>query len=172
QKIANYNIYLSGESSRDDFYFPALFCDFIKYDKMAEYEITEDSIKRAIFFSIKEEDILKYLKKYHLKPASHVLTTIHQWYDKNGSFYYLAGTVFFSNSPEKGKIISKLIHNKLIKAFEIEENRVFLIPEEEKAQFFQFLDNSHINYYQKEISQSSSIEQQASIVDLHFLLDQ
>ncbi|OHD72973.1 MAG: hypothetical protein A2355_06990 [Spirochaetes bacterium RIFOXYB1_FULL_32_8] len=61
----------------------------------------------------------------------------------------IEGTLFFCETEEKGKIISKLIENGLVNAYEMKPNSIFLIPNTEKNTFFDFLDKSKITYYEK-----------------------
>lgn len=146
---SNYCIYLNSDSTGDDFYYPALFSEFIKYNKLVEYEITENSIRRAILQGLTINDITDYLGKYKINLQANVDTTIRQWFEKNGSYYYVSGTVFFCESVEKGKIISSLINKEMLSAFELKKNQVFLIQENQKSDFLGFLEKTGISFYEK-----------------------
>ena len=128
---------------------PALFSDFKKYNKIVEYEITEFSIKRGITIGVTIENVLNYLNSFNIKVSKNVETVIKQWFDKHGSFFYSSGTFFFCQNIEKGKIINSLIEKGMIKAYEIKKNEIFLISEENKKQYFEFLEKAGINFYHK-----------------------
>jgi|GEM_PF-1224850 len=146
---SSFNLYINADSARSDFYFPALFAEFIKYNKVVEYEINEYSIKRSVFNGIEIDDIMEYLNKFKIKITKNVETTIKQWHDKYSSYYYTHGTLFFCKTPDKSKLIKTLIKKGAVKAFEIKKDEVFLIPEDNKEDFFNFLNKSDINYYEK-----------------------
>ncbi|OHD19808.1 MAG: hypothetical protein A2086_13735 [Spirochaetes bacterium GWD1_27_9] len=154
---SNFNLYINANSNDKDFYIPALFADMIKYNKIVEYEITESSIKRGILFGFSFDFFINYLKQININLSANVEATIKQWFDKYNSFFYITGTLFFCETEEKARIIKTIIENKVIKAYEVKKNEIFLIPEEEKLSFFNFLTKSGINYYQKDLTKEQEI---------------
>ena len=128
---------------------PALFADFVKYNKIVEYEITELSIKRGIANGVVIDEVLGYFNSLSVNISKNVETVIKQWFDKYGSYYYAVGTFFFCKSTDKGKLINTLIKKGMIKGFEIKKDEIFLIKDEDKENFFGFLEKSDMNYYQK-----------------------
>jgi hypothetical protein len=95
------------------------------------------------------ERFSSYLANNQVTLPQNVDSTISQWFEKHGSYYYATGTVFFCNSKSKAKIINDLIENKYIKAYELKKDEVFIIPDDQKDDFFRFLDKSGINYFYK-----------------------
>jgi len=154
---SNFNFYINANSISKDFYFPSLFADFIKYNKIVEFEITESSIQRGINEGIILQDILDYFNNFNLQVSNNVETTIKHWFDKNASFYYATGTIFFCDNKEKGKIIKTLIKNGLIKAYEIKKDEIFIIPENEISNFFSVVTKAGINYYKKDIIKDKTV---------------
>lgn len=146
---SSFNFFINADSSIKNFYFPSLFCDFQKYNKIVEYEITEESINRGVKHGLLLSDVMNFFTSLNIKVPSNVESTLRQWFDKHASFFYSSGIHFFCQSKEKGKIISSLIEKGLIKALQIKEDEVFLIPEEEKKHFFNFIEKSGIYYYEK-----------------------
>ncbi len=159
---SSFNIYMNSNSIREDFYFPALFSEFIKYEKILEYEITEDSIKKAVHYGITVDDIFNYFNSINITVSKNVETTIKQWFDKHGSYFFAKGIIFYCQTKEKGKFINSLVNKGLIKAYEIKIDEIFIIPDEEQDIFFKFLENSGINYCEKKpinkINKFESIE--------------
>ncbi len=143
---SSYNFYINADSAIKNFFLPAFFADFVKYNQIVEYEITENAIKRCARYNIVLEEIIKFFKDYGMDVPKNVETTIGQWLEKYGSYYYTNGLVFICQTPEKGRIINTLINKGLIKAYEIKKNEVFLIPEDDKIIFFNFLEKSGIYY--------------------------
>jgi hypothetical protein len=156
---SNFNLYINANSLSNDFYLPALFADFVKYNKIVEYEITENSVRRGVIAGINYATVLEYFNKFGIQISGNVETTLKQWFDKNASYYFVSGTLFFCDGEEKGYIIKTLIKNGMIKAHEIKKDEVFLIPEEEKNNFFSVIDKSGINYYQKDILKEKKVEE-------------
>ncbi len=146
---SNFNFYINANSTRKDFFIPALFSNFVKYNKIVEYEITEYSIKRCITIGLSLEDILSYINDLNITISKNVETVIKQWFDKYASYYFSSGTFFFCKNQEKGTLINSLIKKGMIKAYEIKKNEIFLIKDEDKEKYFSFLEQSGINYYQK-----------------------
>ncbi|MBN2544393.1 MAG: hypothetical protein JXB50_01265 [Spirochaetes bacterium] len=146
---SSFNFFINADNLRKDFYFPAMFSDFIKYNKIVEYEITEYSVKRGVINGLVLDDVLDFFNSFSLKIPLNVETTLKQWFDKYASYFYSTGTHFFCQSREKGRLINSLVEKGLIKAYQIKENEVFLIPDEHKEQFFSFIEKSGIDFYQK-----------------------
>lgn len=170
QTYSNYSLYIHSDSTTSSFYVPALFSNFTKYDKIVEYEINEHSIKKAILNGLTREDVGNFFKTHSITLSPHVETTLTDWFNKYGSYYYVSGTVFFCETKEKGKIISTLIENKMIKAYEIKKNQTFLIPEEEKARFFSFLEKSSISFYEKKPKKPSPASDNNQNIDIEALM--
>lgn len=162
---SSFNIYVNAESMNERLFFTALFADIKKYNKLVEYEINENSIKRSILNGLDFDKILDHLKNNNMKISKNVETTVKQWFDKQASFFFTHGTVFFASSKDKGKLISKIAQKGLIKVFEIKENEVFLIPEENKKSFFDFLNKSGINYYSKQ-PKAANLDYEINISDI------
>lgn len=170
QTYSNYSFYLHSDTTADNAYFPALFSEYKKYDRVVEYDITEQSVKKAILNGLGWDDVKEFFDAAEITLSPHVETTLTGWFNKYGSFYYVTGTVFFCETKEKGKIISKLIESGMIKAQEIKKDRTFLIPEEEKAHFFSFLEKSSINFYEKKTKKPSAGTELSTTVDIESLL--
>ncbi len=148
---SNYSIYISANFNDEDVYILPFFSRFVKYDKITEYEINEESIKRFVEAGFEYKDIISFFNKNKLSFSSGVEQTIKQWVDKYGSFYFVNGTLFFCENEEKFKLIETLIDNGAITAYEVKKNEVFLIEEQDKKTFFDFLDKSGIKYYEKNV---------------------
>ena len=146
---SSFNFYINANSKRKDFYMPALFSNFVKYNKITEYEITEFSIKRSIILGLTLEDIFNYINSLNINMSKNVEAVIRQWFDKYASYYYASGTFFFCKNPDKGVLINSLIKKGMIKAYEMKKSEIFFIKEEDKEKFFNFLEQSGIDYYQK-----------------------
>lgn len=146
---SSFNFYINANSRRKDFYMPALFSNFVKYNKITEYEITEFSVRRSIILGLTFEDIFNYINSLNINMSKNVEAIIKQWFDKYASYYYASGTFFFCNSPDKGTLINSLIKKGMIKAYEMKKNEIFYIKDEDKERFFNFLEQSGIDYYQK-----------------------
>ncbi len=156
---SNYTIFVNSDATSDNLYKPSLFSDYIKYDKFAEYEISPHSVKRAVYNGYSFKDFKDFISQFDITLAPNVDTTISQWFDKFGSHFYVTGTIFFCETQEKGKIISKLIDNNMVEAYEIKKDSVFLIPEGKSKIFFDFLEKSGITFYEnrpKKIKKSVS----------------
>jgi hypothetical protein len=156
---SNFNLYINSNTTNHDYYVPSLFANFVKYNKISEYEISEASIRRGVISGFSYVNVQEYFKKHNIKVSANVEKTIKQWFDKHASFFYTTGTILFCEGDEKGKIINTLIKNKMVKAYEVKKNEVFLIPDEDKTAFFAFLEKSGINYYKKEYVRNSSIRE-------------
>ncbi len=139
--------YITSECDETDFYLPAIFGNLLKYNRVIEYELSEDSVKKAIISGFTFEDIMEYFNKHNIILSENVKTTLRQWADKYGAYYYAEGTIFICSTEEKGKLISDIIESGFSTAYEIKKNEIFFIPEEEKTNFFGFLEKSGINYY-------------------------
>ncbi len=146
---SNYSIYINSDTTEPDFFKNAIFSNLVKYDKVAEFEINDISIKRSIHSGFAYSYFLDFVKDHSVELTSNVESTIKSWYEKHSSYYMIEGTLFFCETEEKGKIISKLIENGLVNAYEMKPNSIFLIPNTEKNTFFDFLDKSKITYYEK-----------------------
>lgn len=151
---SNFCIYQSSDAIGADSFFTALFSEFKGYDSLVEYEITGESIRNAVINNISYDDVSTFLKDKTSKEenselSTNVLQTIQQWFEKYGSYFFLDGTVFFSNFIEKGKVISTLIENGMVNAIEIKKHTVFFVPKEEKTKFFNFLKKSDIEFCDK-----------------------
>ncbi len=166
---SNFNIYINSNSTDIDFFFPSLFSDFVKYNKIVEYEINENSIKKGVISGITYRLLESYLKKYNVELPSNVEQTIKLWFDKHSSFYYASGTMFFCENEEKGELFKSLIKNKVVNAYEVKKDTVFLIPENEKEKFFDFLQKSGITFYHKEFLNDEQVKVD-NIVDVNELL--
>ena len=83
--------------------------------------------------------------------------------------YYTTGTVFFCNTKAKAKIIQNLIDNGYVKAYELKKDEVYIIPEEDKDDFFRFLDKSGINYFSKEPNIRKAIKRN-KVLDMESVL--
>lgn len=167
---SSFSFFINADNINEDFFLPAFFADFIKYNKVIEYEITENSIKRAIINGYNLEDIINYFEKYEIKIPKNVETTITQWFDQHASFFYSNGIHFFCQTKEKGKLINSLIAKGLIKAYQLKTNEVFLIPEEEKENFFNFIEKSGIYYYNRK-PMKTAIEVNEKILNINQLLN-
>ena len=166
---SNFNIYINSNSNEADFYYPAMFSDLLKYNKIVEYEINENSIKRGVICGVTYSSMEDFFKRHNLELPSNVEQTVKMWFDKHSSFYYASGTMFFCENEEKGELLKTLIKNKVVNAYEVKKDTVFLIPEEEKSIFFEFLEKSGVNFYHKEFYKKLEV-QEKSIVDLEKLL--
>jgi hypothetical protein len=166
---SNFNLYLNANSVSKDFYFPCLFADFIKYNKIVEYEITESSVKRGVVAGIGISEVFDYFNKFGIQLSNNVETTLKHWFEKNGSFYFVSGTLFFCEGEEKGKIIKTLVKNDMIKVYEIKKNEVFLIPEEEMTNFFSVINKTGISYFKKDIIKEKILNE-PKIYDMKKLL--
>jgi hypothetical protein len=142
----SFNVYINADTRNPNYYLLSFFADIIKYNKISEYEITENSIKRCSRYNITIENIRDFFKAYKIELPKNVETTIQQWFDKYGSYYYTSGTIFFCQTTEKGKIISSLIDKGFIHAYQIKKDEIFLIPEDSKKEFFEFLGKTGIYY--------------------------
>jgi len=162
---SSFNIYVNSDSKSDRYFFTVLFADMKKYDKFVEYEINENSIKRSILYGIDIEKIVDHLKNNNLELPKNVAATVKQWFDKQASFFFTQGTLFFANSKEKGKLISTIAEKGLIRVYEIKKDEVFLVPEEEKENFFKFLKKSGISYFAKQ-PKAANAESKKNIVDI------
>lgn len=166
---SNFNIYVNSNSNESDFYYPAMFCDFIKYNKIVEYEINENSIKKGVISGVTYRSMEDFFKKYNIELPSNVEQTVKMWFEKHSSFYYATGTMFFCENEEKGELFKTLIKNKVVNAFEVKKDAVFLIPDDEKEIFFDFLEKSGVNFYHKEFYKKFEAEK-GTIVDIEDLL--
>ena len=146
---SSFNFFINADSARPDFFMPALFADFVKYNKITEYEITELSIKRGIANGVVIDEVLDYFNSLSVNISKNVEAVIKQWFDKYGSYYYAVGTFFFCKNADKGKLINTLIKKGMIKGFEIKKDEIFLVKDEDKENFFGFLEKSDMNYYKK-----------------------
>ncbi|HOV15120.1 MAG TPA: hypothetical protein PK771_12600, partial [Spirochaetota bacterium] len=142
---------------------------FLKYNKIVEYEINENSIKKGVISGITYSSMENYLKKNNVELPGNVEQTIKMWFDKHSSFYYASGTMFFCENEEKGELFKTLIKNKVVNAYEVKKDMVFLIPEPEKDKFFEFLEKSGVTFYHKEFFNDLQI-QNDKIVDLDDLI--
>jgi len=149
---------------------PSLFSNFIKYNKITEYEISEYSIKRSITLGLTLEDIFNYINSLNITMSKNVEAVIKQWFDKYASYYYASGTFFFCKSAEKGILINSLIKKGMIKAYEIKKNEIFLVKEEDKEKFFNFLEQSGIDCYEK-IARETYKKEEVKIVKIKSLLE-
>ncbi|MBP5706164.1 MAG: hypothetical protein J6W76_02680, partial [Spirochaetales bacterium] len=148
----NFNLFMNASALRADQYVPVLFADMKNYNSIVEYEITENSVRRGVINGYTYDSFCKFLKDNDVVLPQNVDSTISQWFEKHGSYYYTTGTVFFCNTKAKAKIIQNLIENGYVKAYELKKDEVYIIPDEDKDDFFKFLDKSGINYFNKEPS--------------------
>ncbi|MBQ3923454.1 MAG: hypothetical protein II707_09165 [Spirochaetales bacterium] len=146
----NFNLFMNASTLRSDQYVPTLFADMKNYNSIVEYEITENSVRRGVINGYTYDSFCKFLKDNNVVLPQNVDSTISQWFEKHGSYYYTTGTVFFCNTKAKAKIIQNLIENGYVKAYELKKDEVYIIPEEDREDFFRFLDKSGINYFNKE----------------------
>lgn len=167
---SSFNFFINSESSRKDFYFPALFCDYKKYNKIVEYEITEESINRGVKHGLLFDDVINFFNSLSLKIPKNIETTLHQWFDKHASYFYSQGLHFFCQNKEKGRLISSLIEKGILKAFQIKEDEIFLIPEEEKINFFSFIEKSGIYFYEKRPIKNIA-EKEMKPLNINFLFE-
>ncbi|HOJ65205.1 MAG TPA: hypothetical protein PLE45_12385 [Spirochaetota bacterium] len=147
KSFSGFVFYINSMCDDSDFYIPAVFGNMLKYNIYIEYELNEESVKKAIVAGMTLQDIMDYFNRHNIVLSKNVETTLKQWADKYGAYYYAEGTIFICNTPEKGKLISELIDSGFATAYEIKKNEIFFIPEEEKSRFFSFLEKSGINYY-------------------------
>ena len=152
---SNYSIYINYDFNDNDIYLLPFFSRFVKYDKITEYEITEESIKRFVEAGFEYKDITNFFDNHKLLFSSGVDQTIKQWVDKYGSFYFINGTLFFCENEEKFKLIETLIENGAVIAYIVKKNEVFLIKNDDKKAFFDFLDKSDIKYYEKNVEKKN-----------------
>ena len=146
---SNFAIYTNSCNTDCDYYLCALFSEFIKYDKITELEINDRSICRAIQNGYTFEQFEEFVMQHSVNLGTNVSTTIKEWFSRHNSFFYVEGTVFFAESLEKGKTISKLIESGTIKAYPIKKDSVFLIPDEAKELFFSFMSRSNFTFFEK-----------------------
>ena len=146
----NFNLFMNASALRADQYVPVLFADMKNYNSIVEYEITENSVRRGVINGYTYDNFCKFLKDNDVVLPQNVDSTISQWFEKHGSYYYATGTVFFCNTKAKAKIIQNLIENGYVKAYELKKDEVYIIPDEDRDDFFRFLDKSGINYFNKE----------------------
>ena len=146
---SNFAIYTNSANTDSDYYLCALFSEFVKYDKITELEINDRSICRAIQNDCTFELFEDFILQHSINLGSNVSTTIKEWFSRHNSFFYVEGTVFFAESLEKGKTITRLIESGTIKAFPVKKDSVFLIPDEEKELFFSFMSRSKFTFFEK-----------------------
>lgn len=146
---SNFSIYINSSSTDENFFKSAVFANFVKFDKVSELEINDLSIKRAINSSFNYSNFTDFVKHQNMELTPNVEKTIRDWFEKYSSYYLIEGTVFFCETEEKGKMINQLIEKEFIFAHEMKENSIFLIPEEEKERFFDFLNKSKLTFYNK-----------------------
>ena len=146
---SNFAIYTNSCNTDCDYYLCALFSEFIKYDKITELEINDRSICRAIQNGYTFEQFEEFVMQHSVNLGTNVSTTIKEWFSRHNSFFYVEGTVFFAESLEKGKTISKLIESGTIKAYPIKKDSVFLIPDDAKELFFSFMSRSNFTFFEK-----------------------
>ena len=157
---SNFAVYTNSCNTDCDYYLCALFSEFVKYDKITELEINDISICRAIQNGCDYEQFENFILQHSVNLGANVSTTIKEWFSRHNSFFYVEGTVFFVESPEKGKTISRLIENGTIKAFTVKKDSVFLIPEEEKDLFFSFMLRSNFTFFEKKPSKKPEDKKQ------------
>lgn len=145
----NFAIYTNSCNTDSDYYLCALFSEFIKYDKITELEINDRSICHAIQNGCTFEQFEDFILQHSINLGSNVSTTIKEWFSRHNSFFYVEGTVFFAESREKGKTITRLIENGTIKAFPVKKDSVFLIPDDQKELFFSFMSRSNFTFFEK-----------------------
>lgn len=146
---SNFAVYTNSSNTDCDYYLCALFSEFIKYDKITEMEINDRSICRAIQNGYTFEQFEEFVMQHSVNLGTNVSTTIKEWFSRHNSFFYVEGTVFFAESLDKGKTISKLIESGMIKAFPIKKDSVFLIPDDAKELFFSFMSRSNFTFFEK-----------------------
>ncbi len=146
----NFYIYMNYDADVDNDFMPAFFSELVKYNKVTEFEINENSIRRAVAHGLKFEDIELFLNEKNLSVAENIIKTLKCWFEKFGSFFTVTGTLFFCNTEDRGKLINSIIESGYVKAQEIKKNEVFLIHDTEVENFFGFLDKSGISYFEKE----------------------
>ncbi|MBP7552238.1 MAG: hypothetical protein KA885_02335 [Spirochaetes bacterium] len=146
----NFTFFINANSTQKDYYEISLFGDMLNYNKLVEFEISELSIKRSVVNGYNYDNFQRFFENNGINLPKNVETTIRQWYDKYGSYFYSTGTLFFCNGLEKGKLIKSLIEKEVITAYELIKDEVFIIPDENKDNFFSFLEKSGINYFNKE----------------------
>lgn len=146
---SNYSIYANSYNTDDDYYLCSLFGQIVRYDKIAEFEINDHTIKRAVRNGYDFEQFENFTQRHNIELGLNVSTTIKEWFEKYSSFFYLEGIVFIAESTEKGRVISKLIETKTLKAYPIKKDAIFLVPPEEKEPFFSFLEKSNISFHEK-----------------------
>ena len=166
----NFNIFINANSAKSDLYIPSLFADLKNYNKIVEYEINENSVRRGVINGFTYDDFIEFLNQNCVELPKNVEATTNQWFEKHGSYYYSTGTLFFCNSKEKAKLILNLIEKNFIKAYEIKKDEVFIIPEEEKENFFKFLEKTGINFFYKE-PQKKILSKKNDISDITRLLE-
>ena len=165
----NFNLFMNASALRSDQYVPVLFADMKNYNSIVECEITENSVRRGVINGYTYESFCKFLKDNEVVLPQNVDSTISQWFEKHGSYYYTTGTVFFCNTKAKAKIIQNLIDNGYVKAYELKKDEVYIIPEEDKDDFFRFLDKSGINYFSKEPNIRKAIKRN-KVLDMESVL--
>lgn len=146
---SNFAIYTNSCNTDCDYYLCALFSEFVKYDKITELEINDRSICRAIQNGYAYKQFEDFILQHSVNLGANVSTTIKEWFSRHNSFFYVEGTVFFAESIEKGKTITRLIENGTIKAFTVKKDSVFLIPDDEKELFFSFMSRSNFTFFEK-----------------------
>lgn len=148
KSFSGFVFYINSICDDKDFYIPAVFSNMLKYNMYIEYELTEDSIKKAIVSGMTFQDIIDYFNRHNISLTKNVETTLKQWCDKYGAYYYAEGTVFICNTAEKGKMISNIIDSGFANAYEIKKNEIFFVPDDQKTNFFDFLEKTGVNYYE------------------------
>ena len=145
---SNFSIFVNSDTTDPSYYLTAIFGNFVKFDKLAEFEISPTSIQKTINECLEEKDFDVFLKLHNQELQPNVLQTIHDWFEKFGSYYTAEGIFFIADNEKKGKMIQKLIDEGLVEASTIKKDSIFLIEEEKKEQFFDFIKSSQIFYYE------------------------
>ncbi|HNZ26006.1 MAG TPA: hypothetical protein PLG34_01350 [Spirochaetota bacterium] len=151
----NFTFFVNANSTQKDYYEIALFGDMLNYNKLVEFEISELSIKRSVVAGYNYDNFQNFFENNGIDLPKNVETTIKQWFDKYGSYFYSTGTLFFCNGAEKGKLIKNLIEKDVITAYELIKDEVYIIPDENKEDFFNFLEKSGINFFNKEAKKNT-----------------
>lgn len=157
---SNFAIYTNSGNTDCDYYLCALFSEFVKYDKITELEINDRSICRAIQNGCTFKQFEDFILQHSVNLGTNVSTTIKEWFSRHNSFFYVEGTIFFAESIEKGKTITRLIESGTIKAFPVKEDAVFLIPDEEKELFFSFMSRSNFTFFEKKPRKKAEVDSQ------------
>ena len=116
-----------------------------------------------------------FLKLHNQELQPNVLQTIHDWFEKFGSYYTAEGIFFIADNEKKGKMIQKLIDEGLVEASTIKKDSIFLIEEEKKELFFDFIKSSQIFYYEKQVpifpKSCEGEKDSPSLEGLHIILE-